>query len=317
MMQAMQAAFLGKTGFVPYHASLFNRRYYENHFIPLKDNDDKVTGIMNIMHDVAHRIKAEVQLQKLNKSLEKKYEELEKLSNDLATFTYITSHDIKEPLRFVYTSLELLVKSEAQVLSNSSKANLRRMQGSLNRMNLLLDDIVTLAHISNLKQPQETVDLNEVLQQATNSLSKKVNEKRAVIECSGLPAIPGHKDMIVYLFTSLIDNAIKFQPIHNTPVISISHTIAHMNASQYEKTAETEYIKISFIDNGIGFEQQDAQRIFKMFEKLHDKKEYPGSGIGLTMCKKIMEAHSGFIEAIGTPEKGASFHCYFPVLQEE
>jgi PAS domain S-box-containing protein len=306
IMDAIHWAFLGKTGFVPYHAQRFNRRYYENHFIPLKDRDEQVIGVMNIMHDVSYRIKAENQLQQLNSTLEKKLGELEKMSNDLASFTYITSHDIKEPLKFVYTSLELLVKTEAKTLSNGSKANLRRMQGSINRINLLLDDIVAISRISGSRFNPEPVNLNEIREQSIARLSKKINESRAVIDSATLPVISGNKEMLVDLFTNIIDNGIKFQPVNNIPHITITATAGPVMST------EKEYVRISFTDNGIGFEQQQAEQIFNMFEKLHDKKDYPGSGIGLTICKKVIEAHDGFIIAESHPGQGATFHCYFP-----
>jgi PAS domain S-box-containing protein len=310
MMQAIRFAFRGKAGFVPYNAQRFNRRYYENHFIPLQDQDEQVIGVMNIMHDVSYRIKAEKQLQQLNSRLEKKVKELEKMSNDLASFTYITSHDIKEPLKFVYTSLELLVKTEAKALSNGSKANLRRMQGSINRINLLLDDIVAISRISTSRFNPEPVDLNEILEQSIARLSKKISESRTVIESASLPVINGNPEMLSYLITNIIDNGIKFQPLHNTPHISINSSIT--NPGKHGMHAEKEYVRISFTDNGIGFEPQQSEQIFSMFEKLHDKKDYPGSGIGLTICKKVIEAHDGFITAESHPGQGAAFHCYFP-----
>ena len=124
MMDAIKSAFKGRKSFVPSLTNVFNRHYCENHFIPLKDEHDNVIGVMNIIHDVAHRIKVERQLQKLNMALENKYNQLEKANNELATFTYITTRDIREPLKHVYTSLELLIKKEGATLSNMSKGNL-------------------------------------------------------------------------------------------------------------------------------------------------------------------------------------------------
>jgi PAS domain S-box-containing protein len=316
MLDAITLALEGKKTFLPSLANSFNRHYSENHFIPLRDGNDSVVGVMNIIHDVAHRIKVEKQLQKLNAALEKKYEQLEKANNELATFTYITSRDIKEPLKHVYTSLELLIKKEGASLSNMSKGNLRRMQGSLNKMNLLIDDITAVASINTKSEPMEEVDLDGILAKTTNALRNKINEKRAVIDAVTLPVIPGYRSMLEYLFHHLIDNALKFQYEIETPRITISCDVVTGGVSEKKELIDgIDYLKVSFQDNGIGFEQHDAGKIFNLFEKLNGR-EFHGSGVGLTISKKIVEAHEGFIEAISTPANGATFICYFPTDQE-
>jgi PAS domain S-box-containing protein len=222
MMDAIENAFKGRKTFVPAQSGLFNRQFYENHFIPLTGDDGRVKGVMNIMHDVAHREKAEMKLQQLNEALEQQYRHLETATTEMATFTYITSNEIKEPLRHVYTSFELLVKSEGKALSNGGKANIRRIQASLNRINLLLDDIWALSHINSFKQVRSQVDLNEVCREAKNKLENKITERNAIIEEEGLPVIPGYKDMLQTLFINLIDNGLKFQPPGNQPYIRIA-----------------------------------------------------------------------------------------------
>ena len=316
LLQAIKSAFEGKKTFLPSDSRSFNRLYYENHFIPLRENNGKLIGVMNIMHDVAHRIKAEKQLQKLNLALEKKYHQLKKANNELATFTYITSRDIKEPLKQVYTSLELLAKKEGHILSNISKGNLRRMQSSLNRMNLLLDDILAVSGISRQDKPFSSVDLNSVLQEVLENMAGKIFEKKAHIHAVPLPAIPGYRDMLLYFFHNIIDNALKFQDEENIPELVISSTIINIAPGPNEFTEDRPYAQISFADNGIGFDPQDAEKIFLMFERLHDRK-YHGSGTGLTICKKIIEEHDGFIEVESEPGKGSVFHCNFPLAWEE
>lgn len=315
MMDAINTALKGRKTFVPSLTNSFNRHYCENHFIPLKDKQGNIIGVMNIIHDVAHRIKVEKQLQKLNTALEKKYNQLEKANNELGTFTYITSRDIKEPLKHVYTSLELLIKKEGNTLSNMSKGNLRRMQGSLNKMNLLIDDITAVSSISTRSEQLSEVDLDEILSETTALLRNKINEKKAVIESVTLPVITGFKNMLEYLFQHIIDNALKFQDINTTPRIIINCEIVSAGEKN-ELIPGREYLKISFQDNGIGFRQEDSERIFNLFEKLNER-QYHGSGVGLTISKKIVEAHDGFIEAVSSPGDGAVFSCYFPVGQDE
>lgn len=317
MMDAINTALKGRKSFLPSVANSFNRHYSENHFIPLKDQQNKVIGVMNIIHDVAHRIKVEKQLQRLNMVLEKRYSQLEKANNDLATYTYITSHDIKEPLRHVYTSLELLIKKEGATLSNMSKGNLRRIQGTLNKMNLLIDDIAAVSRISTKSEPQTSVDLEEILIDTTTALKNKINEKNAIIESATLPVITGYRHMLEYLFLHIIDNALKFQDKNTSPRIIINcKYVQGDQEGKKELIPGRKYLKISFQDNGIGFRPEESERIFNLFEKLNDKR-YHGSGVGLTISRKIVDAHDGFIDAVSKPGGGAVFNCYFNVEQEE
>ncbi|WP_276485598.1 sensor histidine kinase [Paraflavitalea pollutisoli] len=312
LLQAMELAFSGIKSFVPAHRERFNRQHYENHFIPLKSEEGKLLGIMNIMHDVAHRIKAEQQLHKLNIALKKKYEQLERANEEQAQITYITSHNIKEPLRNVYSSLELLIRAEAKSLSDGGKANLRRMQSSLNRMNLLLDDIVALSGIHAPMDEGTPVDLNEVLQQVSAQLTEKLLSSDATVAAAVLPVVNGYKDILHYLFLYLMNNAIRFRP-HQAPLrIAISSQSVTMPDNDPYEEGQRAFFKISVTDNGTGFEPEDAERIFLMVDKMPQK--YASSGAGLAICRKIMLAHDGFIEAEGWPGKGAAFHCYFPLI---
>jgi PAS domain S-box-containing protein len=313
LIDAIQLAFKGKKTFLPPRAGLLNRHLYENHFIPLTDENGQVKGVMNIMHDVAHREKAEKMLQQLNEALEQKYRQLETASTEMATFTYITSNEIKEPLRHVYTSFELLVKSEGKALSNGGKANIRRIQASLNRMNLLLDDIWALSHINSFKQVRNAVDLNEVFKEVLEKLQMKITEKDAVIKADDLPIIPGYKDMLQTLFINLIDNGLKFQLPDNQPQIQISSRLLQPDEMPAGFQNKQRIVLLTITDNGIGFDPEHADRLFIMFEKLHPKSQYPGSGIGLAIVKKIVEAHDGFIQATAQPGEGATFYCYLPV----
>jgi PAS domain S-box-containing protein len=313
MMEAIQFALKGKKSFVPPKAGFLNRQSYENHFIPLTDEDGVVKGVMNIMHDVAHREKAEKKLEQLNKALEQQYRQLETASTEMATFTYITSSEIKEPLRHVYTAFELLVKSEGKSLSNGGKANIRRIQASLNRINLLLDDIWALSHINSFKQVRNEVDLNEVLQEAKNKLERKISESGAVVEAAGLPVIPGYREMLQTLFVNLIDNGLKFQEPGNKPHISISCREVKPDELPTGLQYNNPMLLLSFTDNGIGFDPAQSSRVFVMFEKLHSKNQYHGSGMGLAIVKKIMEAHDGFVQAASEPGKGTTIQCFFPM----
>lgn len=302
----------GKMTFLPAKPGLFNRDHYENHFIPLKDEEEHIIGVTNIIHDVAKRIRAEQQLQRLNAELKEKYRQLEKANAELATFTSITGNDLKEPLKKVYTSLELIMINDGNRLSDSSKAGLRRIQAALHRVKLLLDDILAVSNASSLSEEQTTVQLGQVARAAQASLSNKIRESGAQIDIQPLPSITGSEQMMQNLFHNLIDNAIKFQPPGNRPVLTISHSVTIP-----EKLTDQEYVCIQFTDNGIGIDAADTEKIFGMFERLHDRSQYPGSGIGLTICRKIVEAHGGLMEVDSTPGKGSTFRCYLPARPDK
>jgi PAS domain S-box-containing protein len=314
IQSAFEFAMQGKKSFLPSKANVFNRDHYENHFTPLKDEEGHIIGVMNIMHDVSHRIKAEQQLQKLHAELKEKYRQLEKANTELATFTSITGNDLKEPLKKVYTALELIMINDGNRLSDSSKAGLRRMQASLNRIKLLLDDILAISTASSSNVDYTTVDLNHVARTVQADLLNKIKESEAVLGIQQLPSVTGSEQMIHRLFYNLLDNAIKFRRHDQPPQITVSATmVPERHGHAMHNGRNMEYICISFTDNGIGFRQEDAEKIFTMFEKLHGPPHTHGSGIGLTICRKIAEAHGGYIEAEGHPGNGATFRCYLPV----
>ena len=307
-IQAINTAFNGHKSFVPALKLYTHRQHKENHFIPLKNNDGILIGVMNIVHDVAHRIKAEQQLQHLNEELEKKMRQLKITSDELASFTYITSNKIKEPIRQIYTGVEHLIQVEANRLSDSGKASFRRMQSSLNRMDLLLDDVLSLAQISILEKPDTKVDLNILVKEVGNHI-KKIAEKKVSIVIEELCVITGHKNYLYLLFYNLLENAVKFNE-NEVAEIKVSCEKIILNETS-QQLIEPEYNCVTITDNGIGFDKADAERIFKMFEKLNPAGTYKGSGTGLAIARKIMEAHDGFIRAESNGN-GSSFHCYFP-----
>jgi PAS domain S-box-containing protein len=314
IVEAIRQALAGNKSFLPARRGFFNREHYENHFISLREEGGPVIGVMNVMHDVSHRIKAEQQLHKLNLSLEKNYHQLEMAGHEMSKLTFITSNSIKEPVRFVYTGLELLMKSEAKHLSQGSVANLRRMQGALNRTNLLLDDILAISKINSFMDPPQPVDLNVVYEHAANALRRKISESQAAISAGVLPVITGHRELLEMLFFHLIDNGLKFQASDRLPLLTVTSSRVMLEDPDDDIGLEIPFERISFVDNGIGFASADADRIFNMFEKLHPATVYKGSGIGLTICRKVMAVHDGFIETESKEGTGTLFHCYFPLI---
>ncbi|PWT99278.1 MAG: hypothetical protein C5B52_10860 [Bacteroidetes bacterium] len=309
ILNAINQGIKGHKSFVPASKFHSHRLHAENHFIPIPDNAGNIIGVMNIIHDVAHRIKAERQLQHLNEELEERLRQLKLTSEELASFTYLTSNKIKEPIRQVYTGIEHLIKLEASRLTDGGKASFRRMQSTINRMDLLLDDILSLTQISILQKPETTVDLNELFTELIRDIEKK-KEQPIKFTIHKLCTITGHRNYLYVLFSKLIDNAVKFND--NLPEIIISCEKVLLEEAVGKMDEFPEYYQVTLRDNGIGFDEADSKKIFSMFEKLHPGK-YKGSGMGLTIARKIMDAHHGFIRVESSPGKGSSFKCYFPV----
>ena len=310
-MAAIRNAFEGCTSFVPASALFTHRHHLDNYYIPLQDPQLGIKGVMNIIHDVAHRLKAAMQLETLHTEIEKRYRQLQLTSSELANFTLISSNDIKNPIRAIYVTIEQLLQTESGQLSNNSKAAFRRIQSALNKMNLLLDDLQHLTQISMPEKPGTLVSLDEVLADALQELQPVITEKGVQIVAHKLCTVAGYPEQLRLLFHHLLDNAIKFNA-NGHPFVSISCAakVVPVNA---EGLYKKEYNQVTVTDNGIGMEKEDTGRIFNMFEKLHQHHEYKGSGMGLTIVRKIMYAHGGFIDVESTPGLGSSFHCYFPV----
>lgn len=316
--QAFRLALEGNKSFLLPDHKFEHRKYYENHIIPLKKEDGILIGVMKLMHDVSHRIKGEVEMQKLHAALKDQYNQLEKTNAELAIFTSITGKDLKEPVRRLYTALEMLMRSDGKNLSDNSRAGLRRMQASLTKISLLLDDVLAFSSAMSFDEKFVKLDLNEVLKAALEALSAKIAHKKAVVESQQLPIYTGSAEMLHYLFYNIIDNALKFQPAENIPVINIaSEIITNENNAPGNEKPERRFLRVSFTDNGTGFPAEDSKRIFKMFERLQLRKHFAGAGIGLTISQKIAEAHGGYIEAENSGANGAIFHCYFALRSHE
>jgi light-regulated signal transduction histidine kinase (bacteriophytochrome) len=269
------------------------------------------SGLIVYREDITMAKQAEEKIMQLNTALFAKNRKLEALSSELKTFTTIAANDYNETLKHVYNSMEFIINNDAKNLSDAGKANIRRAQAAIQKMKLLTDDIISFSMI-NPDEQTIVVDLNEVLAIVLNSLNEKIEGDSAVIRCEKLPAIKGYPPLISLLFYNLIGNAIKFRKEELDPTIDITHSV--IDGSRIEHSAAVDgvtYNLISVIDNGIGFDPQEGEKIFTMFYRLHEKGKQKG-GIGLAICKKIMDLHGGFIASECTPEC-TTFKCYFPI----
>jgi PAS domain S-box-containing protein len=248
------------------------------------------------------------------RELELKNIELAQNNSELSSFTYIASHDLQEPLRKIQTFCNLINTDLDEELPAATRDYFQRILKASTRMQNLISSLLNYSRMNARGMDFEMTDLNSVLEEASNNNRELLEESQAVIKHDPLPVIPCVPMQISQLFTNLIINSIKYKAAGTAPLIQISARLAEQGEINSQDTVSDErrYWKIIFSDNGIGFEQQYADRIFELFQRLHSRFEYEGTGIGLAICKKIVQNHKGFISAAGKPGLGATFAIYLP-----
>jgi len=249
-----------------------------------------------------------------NLTLKEKNIELELSNKELASFNQIASHDLQEPLRKIQTFISLIGEREMSGMSDFGKNYFARIQISVTRMRRLIDDLLLFSRTNKMDKIFEKSDLNVLIKNILLEFSEEIVEKSVHLECAQLPVLKVIPFQIQQLFQNLISNSLKYSKLIGDRFIIID--CEKINAKVYPTLnvpTDNEYYKITVTDNGIGFEQQYAEQIFTIFKRLHTSDEYPGTGIGLAICKKIVENHSGFIFAEGKSGIGATFTIFFPV----
>jgi signal transduction histidine kinase len=248
--------------------------------------------------------------------LEKSVEDLKRSNANLEEFAYAASHDLKEPIRKIHFFSDRLKTQFASSLSDEGLKILDRLQVAAERMRLLVDTLLEYSHVSVQPNKTEEVDLNRKLQLVCEDLELVIEEKNAIIKADTLPIVRGHKRQLQQLFHNLIGNALKYSTPDAAPVIQVTYRVVKgsdmpitLSAVDVSKT----FHLVEIQDNGIGFDQQDADRIFNVFQRLHGNTEYKGTGIGLSIARKVVQNHNGYIWAESELGKGATFKVLLPL----
>lgn len=250
----------------------------------------------------------------INLQIEERNRELERNNKELEAFNYVASHDLQEPLRKIQTFISRLDEKEKQNLSDNGKVYLERIQSASSRMRLLIDDLLQFSRTNKTEKVFELTDLNDLLEHSLMELSQEIENNNVKIDADKLPIANVIPFQVQQLFTNLLSNSIKYRKKDIDPLISIKYVkVNSEDEPVLPKKINKMYYKFEIIDNGIGFEQQYAEKIFILFNRLHNKEEYTGTGIGLAICKKIVDNHKGYIYANSEPAKGSSFTIYLPV----
>jgi PAS domain S-box-containing protein len=249
-------------------------------------------------------------------SLEEKIKDLDRSNKELEEFAYVASHDMNEPLRKITTFIERLESKYKSELGPDGKLYLTRILASVDNMRHLIDTLLEFSRTARNNQPFSAVDLNAILKEVQTDLELKIEETTATIHAETLPVIEAIPSQMKQLFDNLLNNSIKFRKPGTHPVITIRCLrLSRRQKEQHHLDISNTWYKIDLTDNGIGFEPEYNERIFQIFQRLHGKTEYPGSGIGLAICKKITDQHKGLIYATGEPDNGATFTIILPEHQ--
>ena len=269
---------------------VYKGTFYESFYVPLFSAEKQI-GAMAIHHDISELIKVTSEIKAINLQLEKSNRELEQ-------FAYVTSHDLQEPLRKIRTFTDRIKRN----FDNKEVAikDLDKVTSSAERMSILIRDILNYSKLTSSAEQHEEVDLNDILDQVIQDFELTIEEKDALVESSRLPRVLGSKQQLSQVFANILSNALKF--CTNAPCIKIG---CRHHEGKFE---------ISFSDNGIGFEQVYAEQIFGVFQRLHHRKEFTGTGIGLALCRRIIENHGGSIKATSESGKGTTILVTIPDL---
>ncbi|MEW6669988.1 MAG: ATP-binding protein [Thermodesulfobacteriota bacterium] len=282
---------------------------------PMKDAQGRVLGAVGTFRDItalkvqqealrAAQEELEARVRERTADLQEATERLEQINRELQEFAFVASHDLQEPLRKILAFGQLLEEESGGMIGEQAHDYLMRIRNSAGRMQSLIDALLAYYQMSSKTQAFTRVDLNEVVREALSNLEYRVRQTGAQVEVAELPSLQASPVLMLQLFQNVIANALKFHRDGDRPRVNLS------------SRTSGDRVEISVEDNGIGFEEKYADRIFNLFLKLHGKSRYEGAGMGLAICRKIVEVHRGTITARGVPEKGATFTISLPLRQK-
>jgi len=260
----------------------------------------------------------ESRMKSYQRELQQNISLLNKTNQELEQFAYVASHDLQEPLRKISTFSDRLQMKYKADLPEDANQLIERMVSAVARMRVLINDLLVFSRAGRITPESiKPVDLTTVLEEILADLELPLEEKNALVTFDNLPIVEGSETSFHQLFQNLLANSIKFASPDRRLEINIHYRIMTGRELEIEKESrwDERFCRISIDDNGIGFDQAYAERIFLIFQRLHGISEYTGTGIGLAICKKIVDSHKGFIHAYGSPDRGATFVIILPLKQ--
>ena len=273
--------------------------------IPICDDNGQPQFLVGISEDVTERKAAEDQLKQFAAQLQNNNRELQ-------DFAYVASHDLQEPLRKVRAFGDRLRSKCGAALGNDGNDYLNRMMNAAQRMQTLIEDLLSFSRVTTRARPFVPVDLNQISREVISDLEVRIEQAHGRVEIGPLPTLDADPMQIRQLLQNLIGNALKFHKPGETPLVKV---LAEVDAEPKRANAHSQLCRLHVQDNGIGFDEKYLDRIFTVFQRLHGRGEYEGTGVGLAICRKIALRHNGDITARSKPGEGATFIVTVPVQQ--
>jgi len=302
-----QATHPGEQVFFRRDGSTFPVEYVRS---PIMEKD-RLVGAVVMFKDITER-------KRTHDALARKAAELARSNAELEQFAYVASHDLQEPLRKIQAFGDRLKTKLDAAGMQEGREFLERMQSAAARMQRLINDLLTFSRvISKAGQPFQSVNLGQVTKEVLGDLELRIEQTKAHIDLGDLPTIQADPLQMRQLLQNLIGNALKFQPPNGKPQIQIhAQTLRKPYNGEAAGGSEQELCEITIKDNGIGFDEKYSEKIFAMFQRLHGRTEYEGTGVGLAVCRRIADRHGGTISGKGKPGEGATFTVTLPLAHE-
>jgi PAS domain S-box-containing protein len=269
-------------------------------YVSLTSLQPKLATVGMIVTDHTEKKKHEELVLRYQKDLESKNTQLAQSNLELDSFSYIASHDLQEPLRKIQTFCQRIMDTAPNEFSKSTSDYFQRILNASKRMQHMINSLLNYSRMNSVNLAPSETDLNEIVQDVIANQLEGLGADQIHITTESLPVIQAIPEQMKQLFSNLVSNAIKYRNLSLNPEIKV------------QSTKENDHWQITVSDNGIGFDPQYAEKIFELFQRLHSRFEYEGTGIGLAICKKIVQNHHGSIKAIGVPGKGSSFEISLP-----
>ncbi|MCY0989360.1 ATP-binding protein [Nannocystis sp. ILAH1] len=281
---------------------------FESRLGPIFDGT-RITGTVLVTRDLTRQRQAEEARRAAEQQIREYTIQLERSNRELERFASVASHDLQEPLRKIQAFGDRLRQKYAELLPEAGRDYVQRMQEAAKRMQDLINDLLMFSRLTTKEQRHAPVNLNKILTAVLSDLEVRIEENEAKIEAEGLPMLEADPMHMRQLFQNLISNAIKFRRPDHAPVVKIT-------AEELPARGRATSMVMRVSDNGIGIDSKYHERIFGIFERLHSRGKYEGTGVGLAVCRKICEQHGGAIRVESNPDAGSTFIVELPLRQE-